>query len=244
MRTHRVASVALTAVVGLGTLVGTASQAFAAPSPSNGSVIVQSGHQGPTLGPKDYTQPTTPTTVKPNGPGDIAVPPHVDPPLPGPGDVIVNPDPGCTGPHCGPGDIAQPDPGCTGPLCGPGDIGQPTDPCKVPRTNDAGDPCEPDPCKVPRTNAAGDPCHHHDPCEQTPMTVGVRDAQSGTDCGGTTGGTDGGTTGGSTTGGSTTGGRLPHTGMNLAEELAAGVALTGFGALLTRAARRRRASEA
>ena len=79
MRTHRVASVALTAVVGLGTLVGTASQASAAPSPSNGSVIVQSGHQGPTLGPKDVTQPTTPTTVKPQGPGDIAIPPHVVP---------------------------------------------------------------------------------------------------------------------------------------------------------------------
>ena len=169
MRTHRVASVALTAVVGLGTLVGTASQAFAAPNPSNGSVIVQSGHQGPVKGPKDFTQPTTPTTVKPQGPGDIIVPPHVDPPLPpGPGDVIVNPDPGdCTGPLCGPGDIAQPDPDdCTGPLCGPGDIAQP-------------DP-QPDPCK-PLTHAP-------DPKECGGTT-------GGTD-GGTTGG--GSTTGGCT----------------------------------------------
>jgi hypothetical protein len=153
--------------------------------------------------------------VKPQGPGDLTLPPHVDPPPPlGPGDIANPTDPGCTGPHCGPGDITNPtDPGCTGLHCGPGDLTNPTDPCKVPRTNDAGDRCEP---------------------------------------GGTTGGTDGGTTdGGTTTGGGTTGGgtttgggHLPHTGMDLGEELAAGAALTGLGALLVRAARRRRTAQA
>lgn len=266
MRTHRAATLTLTAAVGLGTLIGQAAPAFAAPKPSNGSVIIQSGHQDPVgpQGPKDLG-PATTTTVKPLGPGSIVIPPHVDPPVdpPGPGDVIVfpgghgDPEP-CVGPLCGPGDVSLPDP-CTpvpgGPDCLP--------PCMHPRTNDAGDPCQPDPCDIARTNAVTDPCPSDpcppqhtprsnvaaDPCQPDPCTTdqpAPRTSDGRDDCGGTTGGTDGGTTtGGSTTGGSTTGGgSLPHTGADVAVELGAGVGLLGLGALLVRSTRRRRTANA
>jgi LPXTG-motif cell wall-anchored protein len=258
MRTHRAATMTLTAVVGFGALIGTAGPAFAAAGPANGSVIVQSAHQGP-AGPQDLI-PVTTTTMKPLGPGDIAIPPHVDPPVDpkGPGDIVFpgghgDPDPcGPVASLCGPGDITQPE-ACTpvpgGPDCLP--------PCMHPRTNDAGDPCQPDPCDIARTNAVSDPCPS-DPCppDHTPRTNDAGDpcqpdpcrpdhqtprSTEDPDCGGTTGGTDGGTTGSGTTGGGTTGGdRLPHTGADVAMELGAGLGLTGLGALLVRSSRRKR----
>ena len=230
MRTHRAATLTLTAVVGFGALVGSAAPAFAAPKPANGTVIVQPEHQGPVQGPKDVIPVTTTTTVQPKGPGDLTVPAHVNPPADpkGPGDIVLpggHGDPQPCGPKaglCGPGDIAQPDPDpCDKPICGPGDIGLPT-PCDdIARTNEAGNPCPTDPCPPahpgPRSNEAGDPCRP-DPCDPPLTHGGQRD-----DCGGTTGGD-----------------KLPHTGADVAMELGAGLGLTGLGALLVRATRRKR----
>lgn len=211
MRTATVAKLSLTALVGLGSLFGTANVAQAGPGP-----VIKAGPA------------TTTTTVKPMQ-GDLIEVPYCDahlcieatpvdptPDPPKPGDLpIALPDPD-DGPDdkLGPnGNDPDPEPGCPeNVLCD--ELAQPEPECNVTHGCDEGG------------TGGGD---------------GGSDGETtdgGAD-GGSDGGTDGVTSdGGDTDGGSTGGGPLPKTGGDIATILGVGLGLTGVGAAARKLGRR------
>ena len=232
MRKATFAKLSLTAMVGLGTLVGQATMAQAGPPQTNGGVII--------------AQPTTTTTIKPI-PADPVGPcgqidcdqadevdpdPPFDPDLP-----IAQPEADdCDQPSCDKAPVPQPDPD---PECNPHVL------CDE-ITSDPG--CtwthgcpQPDP-ECPEI-ALCDEITSDPGCTLTHGDCGGGD--EGTDGGdegtdGTTGGDDGtdGTTGG---GQGTDGGghdSLPRTGAEMATWAIAGLGLTGVGAALRKLGKR------
>jgi LPXTG-motif cell wall-anchored protein len=216
MRKATFAKLSLTALVGLGTLVGQASAAEAGPPQPNGGVII--------------AQPTT-TTMKPLkaapaepkscGAIDCMEATEVDPqadlpvvqpePQPEPPqDAGCNPnvlcdeitsDPGCTWTHGCP----QPEPECPDIVAS----------CDL--TSDPG-------CTITHGECDGD--------DEGTDGGGTDGGDEGTDDGGDEDGTDGedGTTGG--------GGTLPKTGAEMATWAVAGLGLTGLGAALRKLGKR------